>query len=347
MATTEARAGLLYNIQALRALAAYLVVILHLESLLPLSDACRKALGLGAAGVDLFFVISGFIMVHTTAGRDVRPLPFVASRLARIVPLYWLLTLAVFVIALTVPSLLGSTTASPDHLVKSLLFIPFEKGSGAVQPMLPVGWTLNYEMFFYGLFGVSLLARDAVRVAVVCSSAIIGLVLIGQGAQPSSTIAAFYTAPIMLEFVMGMWLGVASFRRARLSRGWAGALLAVASGVLVLGSLLYPAGERVLWAGPPCAAIVWAAFSLEARGVALRNRLLQSLGAASYALYLSHLFITQGTAELGARLGLLDHPATAIPLATLAAAAAGWCALALERPIAFAPARRIATLAAD
>lgn len=132
------------SIQLLRAVAAIAVVTQHVP--IPI-------FGDGLWGVDLFFVISGFIMCHATArsGRN-----FFLKRIIRIVPLYWLGTLFIYALALTLPQLLNTTTANPVDLLKSLLFIPFIKG-GIPVPIVFQGWTLNYEMFFYGLFWISLL----------------------------------------------------------------------------------------------------------------------------------------------------------------------------------------------
>ena len=133
--------------------AALLVVFVHLDELLP-----RLGLPLfGGAGVDIFFVISGFIMVHTTMDRDdVTPWSFMAGRISRIVPAYWVATFAVFGIALVAPSLLRTPHLPVGELLQSLAFIPFVKDSGLTQPLLFVGWTLNYERFFYLVFAMGL-----------------------------------------------------------------------------------------------------------------------------------------------------------------------------------------------
>jgi exopolysaccharide production protein ExoZ len=115
----------------------------------------------GGGGVDIFFVISGFIMVYTTQSHHVGPFSFFVNRVVRIVPIYWLLTLAVFTLAVIAPHLLGATRAAPSELLKSLLFIPFAKSNGAVQPILFLGWTLNYEMFFYMLFALGPFSENA------------------------------------------------------------------------------------------------------------------------------------------------------------------------------------------
>src|SRR5436309_14005676 len=103
------------SIQVLRALAVYLVVLVHLLALVALADGPKEIFYFGNAGVDLFFVISGLIMVFTTSRRESRPWDFFAHRIARVVPLYWLITLLVFSIAFFSPNLLQSTQANLVH----------------------------------------------------------------------------------------------------------------------------------------------------------------------------------------------------------------------------------------
>src|SRR5215470_12318280 len=114
------------TIQVLRAFAAYLVVLVHLAPLVSMAGGAEDALGFGYAGVDLFFVISGFIMVYTTSRRETQPWDFFAHRIARVVPMYWLLTLVVFAGVVFVPSLFQSTQANVVQLIKSLFFVPFQ-----------------------------------------------------------------------------------------------------------------------------------------------------------------------------------------------------------------------------
>ena len=105
-------------------------------------------------GVDIFFVISGFIMVYVTWGKLDRPgahWHFLRARLIRIVPLYWFYTLLLAAVALTVPSVLDTAIFSVEQLLSLLLFIPGLFGADA-RPLLKFGWTLNYEMFFYAVF---------------------------------------------------------------------------------------------------------------------------------------------------------------------------------------------------
>ena len=158
--------GQLHSIQILRAAAAMAVVLFHL------GDSLARNFGLfpsnpfpaGSDGVDVFFVISGFIMCYTTAGVDQRsPADFAMKRAARIIPIYYLMTLVLFAVGLVMPSLLASGSATFEQLAKSLLFIPYERANGAVAPVLFLGWTLNYEMFFYAIFTIALIVAPRFR----------------------------------------------------------------------------------------------------------------------------------------------------------------------------------------
>jgi len=117
------------NIQALRALAAYLVVFVHLDALILLAGEPK----FGNGGVDVFFVLSGYIMVHVTRAGQVSPGRFLLNRIARVAPLYWMLTVAAFLIAAIAPALFRSTSADPLQVLMSLFFIPFQKAPPAAR----------------------------------------------------------------------------------------------------------------------------------------------------------------------------------------------------------------------
>lgn len=101
------------------------------------------------------------------------------------------------------PSLLNATTPNLQNLVRSLFLIPYKRGDGGVFPMLFLGWTLEYEMFFYLVFGVAL-AFFKRWAHLAASLLLIVATVAGRVFQPSATIPRFYTNPIILEFVLGM-----------------------------------------------------------------------------------------------------------------------------------------------
>ncbi|HLK89733.1 MAG TPA: acyltransferase [Polyangia bacterium] len=283
----RARPGELPSIQALRAVAATSVILAHV----PFIDR-------GVYGVDIFFVISGFIMCHIGS---LSPDQFFLKRIFRVVPLYWLGTLGVFAIALLAPRLLNSTTADPEHLVKSLFFIPFKKGNGDVQPLLFLGWTLEYEMFFYVVFAIALAVRRA-WAGLLTIGALAVVTLAGRLLQPTAVIPRFFSRPIILEFGIGI-AACYAWRRWRPALARlplvAGALVAVGCYALLvvvdkgipgyLGWLAPIPG--FLLRGGLAFVLLMTVLSFEGR-VAFPASLLL-IGDASYSLYLFHPYIVQ------------------------------------------------------
>lgn len=311
------------NLQALRAIAAMLVIFVHL-------DKSMHAVGLpsfGGSGVDLFFVISGFVMVHTTKDGSRTAGQFAKDRIARIVPIYWLMTIAVFALAIALPRLFQSTEADPIQLAKSLLFIPFMKQSGLIQPVLFVGWSLDYEMFFYALFAIGLLAS---RYWIGLAWVVAALVLLVVGAPLTGwrgVAATFYTKPIMLEFALGIGLALVLDRTSRSAPGaarWGVLLLgAIALGLAVAGPEIWPRAPTLFTAGLPATVVVGSAIVVERWGWRLESDLVLLLGNASYMIYLSHPFVSQVAEKLNAHFHSRPLIAAGIVLALGAAALVG------------------------
>ena len=275
----------LQSLQVLRALAATLVVLDHVPYI-----------ARGSFGVDIFFVISGFVIAFVA---EADPDHFFFKRLFRIVPLYWMATICIFLVAWVVPHALQHTVADPVSLAKSLGFIPFLKSGSGIQPLLSQGWTLNYEMMFYLLFALCLAV--ARRYAVISAAALICLiVLCGRIWHPTSIPLLFWTDPIILEFVLGLLL-FKLWRRSQPSgpRWLVFSLVAVLLGTLAWLQPRYPI-HRI--AALPAAAIV-AAVLLTERSVRY-PRLLVMTGDASYSLYLLHLFILVPSYALMAHVGM-------------------------------------------
>ena len=322
------------NIQALRALAVYLVVLAHSLPTLAMGGIETARLTFGLAGVDVFFVISGFIMVVTTDTRETQPGDFIWHRITRVVPLYWVLTLVVFGVALAAPSLVQATRSNPVELVKSLFFIPFVKSNGMVQPVVFVGWTLNYEMFFYLLFALSLVIT-ARNLRLGCMLAVlIGLSLAGVCFPAPNRIYGFYTNPVMLEFGAGMFLG-AIWAKMPASRGWVAAAwagLTLAAALFALRSAYWPDSHRVVGFGIPAFLIVSSALVLERAGRVVQAGWILLLGNASYSIYLTHFFVTQAGKK--AANGLHVHtPLSAIMIALTTAIVLAFVGIAVHRRI--------------
>lgn len=299
------------SIQYLRAIAALMVVFGHAQH-----DAAIWAGKLGTpfaklhllpwgAGVDLFFVISGMIMVYASRdlfGRPGAPGLFIKRRLIRIVPLYWLLASA-YVLTMALQNLtIGKAWPEPLAMLASYVFIPVDTyATGIPQPFYTLGWTLNYEMFFYVAFAGLILLPPTLAVLTLLWGFIL-IVLIGAMLSPDLAAPAFWSQPIILEFTLGALIGLALIYGFSLSRT-VRALLAGAGIALLmadfLGSSTQPGNwitpndlARLLAWGLPSAMIVAGVVLGPQRqpvGVAGRAALL--LGDASYALYLSHPFV--------------------------------------------------------
>ena len=286
------------NLQVVRAVAALFVVYFHTDYIGVGSQP------FGSFGVDLFFVLSGFIMAGICARS---PHAFFRRRLVRIVPPYWLFTLLVFGVAALFPALVKATEADPVQLLKSLLFMPFRKSNGLIQPTLFLGWTLNYEMFFYAAVAVGLaLSR---RYAVWAASVLI--LLCGAICWPFrgvSVLAAFYSSPVVIEFI----LGIGCYQVYR----WAHAPRAMAAvwGLLIVGALVTMAwrqaqglpmdwlveGDRA-WFGLPACVVIASAALLSKSGLDARAGWLVLIGDASYVLYLVHPYCELGLGKLAGR----------------------------------------------
>ena len=255
-----------------------------------------------AAGVDLFFVISGFIMVYSSEdmfGRSGAPRTFLLRRIARIVPLYWVLSAAAIFIM--------RTPVTTEIVIKSFLFIPYLGPSGAMQPLYGVGWTLNFEMFFYLLFAAAiLLPREAA--GATAAFALLAGIAAGYFLQPSMAILQFWSDPIVVEFAFGIMLAIACRRGLSLPR-WAGAALCVAGAAAIWHSFPQnPPTSRCRWleCGVP-AAMIFAGIALQPPLTPRVFRWFAILGDASYSMYLLHSLVLSGIIRLWSH-GLNTYP---------------------------------------
>lgn len=285
--------GNLTSVQVLRAVAALGVLLMHVRNEVvnrtgvPLPD-----LLIGAAGVDLFFVISGFIMLHASEslfGQRRAPAMFMLRRVGRIVPLYWLCTVATAALFVVLKWTDAAAQVTAVNLFKSLLFIPYARPDGMWWPVLELGWTLNYEMMFYAVFAVALLLRRAAAVAAV-STLFVAMVIVGSLVTLPLPFA-FWCNPVILEFCFGLWIGLAW------RAGWR--LPSWASWSLLLGAIIslwavfhfVPPVENhrpLLWGVPVAAAFAAVVLGPPRRQATALRRAMVFLGDASYSLYLVH-----------------------------------------------------------
>jgi len=291
------------GIQYLRGLAAFMVLYFHAIDQLPgLFHGLGPFGHVGVAGVDIFFVISGFIMWTITDrgeagdGRG-SPVDFLVKRVIRIVPLYWVFTVLTVVAGLLLPQALHNRSTDEMHILASFFFVPmFHPAFDHMAfPVLVPGWSLQYEMFFYLVFAVFVACTAAVRLVAV-PAVIVGLVLLGLAVRPQGAVGVTYTDPLMLEFVAGMLLG-AAYRAGWLrsaALGWAGVLafpvlIPLLTTLVMEDYAVSGPGRLVAW-GLPALLLVAGVLCLENRGRVRHVPVLRLIGDASYSLYLSHLF---------------------------------------------------------
>lgn len=295
--------GEVRTIQYLRGLAALGVLIFHV------TERAGGTFGPGAAGVDVFFVISGFIMWTVTQQRPTTPVRFLVRRLQRVAPLYWGLTLIVVAVALVAPGVFPTMSPTLGQLAQSLAFIPYRDPTGLIAPLIVPGWTLNYEMFFYVVFALTLLTPDRARPWLL-TLGLVALVAVRPLGPPDSALWSTYTNPLLLEFAAGVWLGKAWLEGWRPSVEASCAMLAVgliAFAAVGLSEVDVEPARALLW-GVPALLVVAGAVGLEGRGKAPELPALQRIGDASYSLYLVHGLAISAVVRLLEALGAASPP---------------------------------------
>jgi exopolysaccharide production protein ExoZ len=265
----------IYTIQYLRALAALAVLVHHL------AFGAGDWFPVGSFGVDIFFVISGFIMVAMTANKGRGVGQFVIDRVARIVPTYWFVTLLSAAGAFVKPWVFGIQSPTPTAILSSLLFLP-----QATPPVVPQGWTLNLEMFFYALFAATLVFSRRTQI-IFLSAILASLVLFGLLADIGDGSDKIYLTPRLLEFVGGLFIGEL-WLQDRLSNRALG-VMCVALGLLAaqMGATILRSAILEIWVVASIL-IVAGALICENQFKLPKIKSLATIGDASYVIYLIH-----------------------------------------------------------
>ena len=287
------------NIQALRAIAANGVLISHLfivEQKYSHGGTVLSANAhLGAFGVDLFFVISGFIMA--TIARNASWHKFLFDRAMRILPPYWFYTTLILIVSFYVPAYVNSSFEHPPSISRSYLLIPDRVG-----PLLAVGWTLMHEMYFYFCFALVIFLTGAFRfkmtsLLLTWTGAVICLNTVVQLTEISDPVVAVIAHPLTLEFISGAAAGILVQKNCT-----AFATSAFVGGILIFMLVLSVTDDavglvdgrnwrRVILVGAPCALIVYGLVGIEIRNKQTAPDWLVVLGNASYSTYLSHVLV--------------------------------------------------------
>lgn len=299
-------------IQALRAIAALLVVSTHVETAFrenaelagtPWVSQFGGLSGFGGVGVDIFFIISGFIMVYVGVPyfrRENSIKDFLMRRILRIYPIYWLVTLLLIGFA-SVKTTLGlmsgqSLTESLDfdlqwyRLLGAFTLFPTYNELGNIQPVVGVGWTLSFEVFFYFVFALAIFL--GFRWAALVVASVFAFLVFAPLPLGTSPLGLFLTDPILLEFPAGMLIGYAVVLGLRPPK-W----LLVTSIMLALAGYLvgiifnFDYSYRYLYRGLPSALLVFGLIFWEIRFGFKVPPLLVKLGDASYSIYLIHTIV--------------------------------------------------------
>jgi exopolysaccharide production protein ExoZ len=329
----------LYGLQILRFFAAFSVLFAHtLHELHTFGGVSAPPEPFYLAdGVDVFFVISGFIMYYISAGQfgvAHAQRSFLTKRLIRLVPLYWFFTALMVVAVVLVPTALAHDGLAIPHVAASFAFIPWLDSTGLVHPVLGLGWTLNYEMFFYVAFSFALWLTPRLGL-VVLLAAFLALAALNAWVDPQLVQLKFWTDPIILEFLFGVGVAAVLIHGLR-APAWAPALLMVAGlAGLALGILLpgVDGFARPLLVGVPATMLVAGAAFGRFDVQHPVSRFLVLGGDASYALYLSHPFSINLVEIVWKRLHLSPGPVFVAVALVAAVAASIVVHLILERPV--------------
>lgn len=323
------------SIQALRAVAAMLVVFCHSEQYTSyiLNVHVKNYLGqsFGNFGVDIFFVISGFIMVyisHNNFGQAKSILPFLRNRFIRIFPIYWLASIIMLLCILpsglysyALPAgdnFVVSSVNNFKYVVNSFLLVPTHGLDNKVlPPIISVAWTLVYEMFFYYIFSLLLFFNRKTYLKILCaiftSLLFMNYIINTSHFMPFAKTSAFsfylaaYGKDIILEFIFGCFIAERYLAGKILSINLAILCMSIAISMLVIS---YHIPEQHYWElkgiaklsivyhvravglGIPSMLLVYATLSLENQKRIIIPSVLVKLGNASYSIYLIHLSIS-------------------------------------------------------
>jgi exopolysaccharide production protein ExoZ len=289
------------SIQLLRGLAAVSVVIFH--AALTLKSQSEDSFSLAEpyvlsrtflceilmSGVDVFFIISGFIMVYTVdrfLNKSGGAVDFLKRRIIRIVPAYWIVYLY---LVDHYPYILFKDYVA---LAKSVFFIPQFNESGLVHPMHGVGWTLQYEMFFYAMFAIAILGGRKRYLAIITAE--IGGVLILANILRSyefdGAFIAFLSDSVIIEFLFGCFLAWGLRNGWRVSRRCGIAVIAASLILFCINQYAFSQSPRLWCRGIPSLVLVSGALAFD-YGRFRRSNMFTVLGDASYSIYLIHTIL--------------------------------------------------------
>ena len=270
------------NLQLLRAFAAINVVYLHVliggESYGKPSIVFPYVGGWGANGVDIFFVISGFVMIYTHSINPKTIINFYKSRILRIVPVYWLITSFIILIYFLFPNIFRSLIIDIKSSISSFLFVSQLLNSS--HPIINLGWTLEWEMLFYLIFGLALYFRTLNRIIISIFFMMILIVFVSEKLY-------------FLEFFLGVISGYLYIKLKKINQNTGFIILVL--GILALLMSVNPNSKLVdydrvlIWGLPATLIVIGATYSKQ-----VKNKFILYLGDASYSIYLLQMLTIPG-----------------------------------------------------
>jgi exopolysaccharide production protein ExoZ len=328
---THQTSGQLMYVQTLRFLAAASVVTFHslgtAMKYFPGQNAdIASAFRYGDHGVDIFFVISGFIICYSTYFTTTTPTQFLWRRLQRIVPLYWFYTFAMVALAFLAPRAFADTDwINLKSVLLSMTFLSFTQEK---MPIVFVGWSLEYEMLFYFTVTILLFRARKVWDDLIVVFSLLTILKTASAIFGYRPLGLFLTNPMLLEFVYGVFVAKLFIKQPIAPL----AVLAIVAATLTVFKM--DPTSRTIIVGLPASLLVFIAaiLSKKRQQASLYERVLGVLGDASYSIYLVHIFIISATLKGFTRFGTLPID-LAIFTTTVVAVIAGYLSFIwIERP---------------
>lgn len=281
------------SLQVLRGLAAWLVVYHHymqiFHSFNSTSSIGEFFSSRGGFGVDLFFVLSGFMMYLAASRPSTDGWSFFIKRLFRVFPTYWFFTFIIIIAVELIPSAFIYNQYTAYTLIQSLLFIPHENVSGlGVYPVLTVGWTLNYEVLFYSILAVCLAVFKRKGIYICCALILLFPVVFYSFDNVTMSVIK---SPKMWQFVFGMAIGYIflKYKIIEIQLFKTGLISLIAGGIVLSGIVGYGLIHTTI-----SASLIVIGFILINNLFNEKNLLTQfliKLGDYSYSTYLAHILV--------------------------------------------------------
>lgn len=277
---------ILNNIQILRAFAAINVIYYHI---ILTSSSYNQPVNFflflkdwGANGVDIFFVISGFVIFYSQSLKKKNAFEFIKARIIRIVPIYWLLTLSIIFLIFLFPNIFRTLELNPIHIFSSLFF--FNAAITEIYPVLSVGWTIEYEIFFYFIYFIAIFFNSKKLPLIFPTITLSILVLIGL------------IKPIVIEFILGI-LSAKLYISGKFKK-FTNFFLLIALFFFIITIFFKFELNRIFIYGLPAFFLILSIVNLKQAN----NKLLIYLGNASYSIYLSQAFSVPGFYKISSQL---------------------------------------------